>query len=398
MRKAENQFRDRTRAASEQQISEIAARLDPGLLGDAPVIDYGAPVLSGDGRVIGGNGRVAAIARAYDMGSADTYRAAMRDQFGAVVDDMQRPMLVRVLQRDVDVAKAAMLSNEGGGLRMSALEQAKVDAERLGDFRAFEFGEDGALDLAANMAFIRQWAAEMPGNQRAALMDADGRLSAEGSARLRNAILYKAYGDSPTLARLVEATDPGSRNVAAALIRLSPIVADARDSIARGELHPIGLHDDLVTAVETLMRLRDENVSVDDWMRQLAMFGDDTTDEARMLVLFMDQNIRSARAMSDGISAYYDELVRLGDPHQGAIFETPAPDKLDMLSRAVDIPVERLTDLAASEAPMPKDPLETTTMPDARAVSEIAEADMAKAQELAKTFGVAVECFLRAGS
>jgi len=336
MMKAENQFRDRTRVASEQQIADMASRLDAALLMDAPVMDYGAPVLAADGTVIGGNGRAAAVGRAYETGAAQAYRDALRVEFGDAVDGMQRPMLVRVLQRDVDVAKAAILSNEGGGLRMSALEQAKVDAERLGDFRAFDFSEDGDLNLVSNMPFIRSWVAEMPQNQRAAIMDADGRLSAEGAGRLRNAILYRAYGDSPTLSRLVEATDPGSRNIAAALTRSAPAVADAREAIDRGVMYPMGLHDDLVAAVEKLDALRRTGLSVADWTKQIDAFGDGMTPEARLLVQFMDQHIRSTRVISDGIFGFYNRLLEAGNPKQGSMFEAAHPDKMRMLTLALD--------------------------------------------------------------
>lgn len=339
MTKADNQFRDRTRLASEQQIQDIASRLDAHLLMDAPVMDYGAPVLAADGTVIGGNGRKEAIGLAYERGTAGAYREALRAEFGDAVDGMQRPMLVRVLQRDVDVAKAAILSNEGQALRMSALEQAKVDAERLGDFRAFEFGEDGGVDLVANMPFIRAWAEQMPPGQRAAIMDADGKLSAEGAGRLRNAILYRAYGDSPTLSRLVEATDPGSRNIAAALTRAAPAVADAREAIARGDLYPMGLHDDLVLAVEKMDALRRSGMGVGDWVKQLDAFGDGMTAEARLLVQFMDQNIRASRAVSDGVLGYYRLLTEAGNPKQGSMFEASQPDKGRMLALALEAPM-----------------------------------------------------------
>jgi hypothetical protein len=339
MSKAENQYRDRTRVASDEQVAQIAANLDPGLLGDGPVMDYGAPVLSPDGVVIGGNGRVAAIGRAYEQGGAGAYRESLKAQFGDAVDSMQQPMLVRVLEQDVDVGRAAMLSNEGGGLRMSALEQAKVDAARLGDFQAFVFGEDGALDHAANMPFVREWARHMPQNQRAGIMDADGRLSAEGAGRLRNAILFRAYGDSPTLSRLVESVDPGSRNIAAALARVAPVVADSREAMARGDLYPIGLHDDLVSAVEKLEALRAKGTSVDEWLRQMDALGDELTPAARLLVTFLDQNVRSARAMGDGIREFYRRVNAVGSPKQTSMFEANAPDKMRTLERALEAPM-----------------------------------------------------------
>lgn len=336
MAKAENQFRDRTRTASDMQIASMAANLDPALLMDAPVMDYGSPVLAADGTVIGGNGRAAAVLRAYEKGKADAYRMALREQFGDAAEGMQAPMLVRVLKRDVDIARAAILSNEGGGLRMSALEQAKVDGERLGDFSDVQLAEDGSVNINANMNFVRRWAAEMPANQRAAIMDADGRLSAEGAGRLRNAILYRAYGDSPTLARLVEATDPGSRNLAAALTRASAAVADARDAIARGDMYPMALHDDIISAVEKLEQLRSDGMSVDFWTKQLDAFGGGMSAEARLLVGFFDSNLRSSKALSDGIIGFYKRLMQAGNPKQGSMFEASQPDKMRILTLALE--------------------------------------------------------------
>lgn len=356
MDKADNQYRDRTRVASEQQIQEAAANLDPRLLGDAPVMDYGAPVLTADGKIIAGNGRAAFIDRAYDTNAGESYREYLKSNAEALglsareIDGMQNPVLVRVLQRDVDVRKSAILSNEGGALGMSALEQAKVDGERLGDFRAFEFGEDGAVSGVANMPFIRSWVGQFPQNQRSRLMDADGRLSAEGQRRLQNAVMYRAYGDSPTLARLVEATDPGSRNIVTALTRMAARVADTREAIARGELYPFDLADDLVGAVEKFASLRDTGLGVNEWVNQIDAFGDGLSGEARALVVMLDRNIRSAKAITDFVAGYYDRLAALGDPKQGSMFEAATPTKQDVFAPMLDA-TEVMYSRAQTETP-----------------------------------------------
>lgn len=343
MDKADNQYRDRTRAASEQQINEAAVNLDPRLLVDSPVMDYGAPVLTADGKIIAGNGRAAFIDRAYATNGAESYRSYLRDNAEALglsareIDGMTNPVLVRVLQRDVNVQKAAILSNEGGALGMSALEQAKVDGERLGDLRAFQFGDDGSVSSVANMPFIRQWVGEFPQNQRSRLMDADGNLSAEGQRRLQNAVMYRAYGDSDTLARLVESTDPGSRNIVAALTRMAARVADAKEAIARGDLYPFDLADDLVAAVEKYDDLRRAGVRTNDWVNQIDAFGDGMSGEARALVVLMDRNIRSARAIADSIEGYYARLHELGDPKQGSMFEAATPTKQDVFAPMLDM-------------------------------------------------------------
>lgn len=342
MAKADNQFRDRSRVASDEQIRDIANKIDFAMLSDSPVMDFGAPTLTPDGRIVGGNGRMAAISRAYDIGTGQQYAAPLRgslERLGidpATLEGMVKPALVRILEREVDVRKAAILSNEGGALRMSALEQAKVDAERLGSFKAFEVSQSGDLNTASNRMFIRAWVNEQPVNQRAALMDADGMLSAEGNQRLQNAVLFKAYGDSPTLGRLVEATDPGSRNVASALMRSAARVADAEESIKAGDLYPASLTDDLRAAVEKLDQLRRADSSVAEFLAQGDMLGSGLTPDAIKVMQFMEQNIRSPRAISDMLNRYYDGLVDAGNPKQGDIFGGGAPSKTALLDRAID--------------------------------------------------------------
>jgi hypothetical protein len=341
MSKADNQFRDRTRVASDEQIRDIANKIDFNLLNDSPVMDSGAPTMTADGRIVGGNGRMAAIGRAYDIGSGPRYQDPLKnalERYGidpAALEGMKKPALVRVLQNDVDVRRAAILSNEGMALRMSALEQSKVDAERLGNFKAFDVNDSGEVNTAGNRPFIRSWVNEQPVNQRAALMDADGLLSVEGKQRLSNAILYKAYGDSPTLGRLIEATDPGSKNVAAALVRSAGRVADAQEGVRSGDLYPVDIADDVRAAVEKLDALKQNNMTVAEFMAQGDLLGSGMTPESLKIMRFMSENIRSPRAISDMINKFYEGLTAAGNPKQADIFGAGAPSKTALLDRAL---------------------------------------------------------------
>lgn len=342
MGRAENQPRDRNRAASQAQIRDIANNLDFNLLADSPVMDYGAPTLARDGRVVGGNGRMAAIRQAYEGGTGYRYQEPLREalaRFGIDPEELakfKRPVLVRVLGEDVDVRRAAIASNEGGALRMSALEQAKVDSERLGDLEGIDVGEAGELNRAGNLQLIRRWVGEQPTTQRAALQDADGYLSSEGLTRLRNAILYRAFGDSPTLQRLIEATDPGLRNVASALTRAAGRVAEVRDAIARGDLYDLDISPDVQAAVEKLVRLREEGMSVGDYLAQQQMFGAELSPEAVDVLRFMDRNIRSPAGMAEFLQRYFDGVVDAGSPKQADMFGVGAPSKAELLARAAD--------------------------------------------------------------
>ncbi len=352
MSKADNQWRDRTRAASGEQVRRIAADPDFFRLADGPDMSVGAPTLSRDGVVIGGNGRMAGISDAYDQGTGMRYKGPLLEALNRYgidpesIKGMEKPVLVRILKDDVDVRKAAILSNEQGAMRMSAFEQAKVDAERLGDLSLLEVSDDGSLNTAANRDLVRRWVEEFPATQRAALMDKDGLLSAEGHQRLRNAMLARALGDTPTLARLVDSADPGLRNVAAALTKTASKIADAKAGIARGELHDVDISGDLVAAVEKLNDLREKGETVADYLAQQEMFPWGTP-EARALLSFLGENSRSARRMADGIGRFYDALAARGNPNQGDMFGGGTPEKMELLDAALRGASEDMSTAAA---------------------------------------------------
>jgi len=352
--KADNQFRDRNRAAYQAELQTRANNLDPSLLlsVDNPLMDVGTPTIAVDGRIIGGNGRTLFIQRAYEIGKGEDYRAALLAKLTelgidpAQAEGIKRPVLVRRFTRQVDVKKAAMLSNEGGSTAMSALEQAKVDAERLSNIR-LEADADGNFNVAGNRAGIRRWLEAVPDGERNELMSADGMLSSAGLQRLRNASLFRAYGDSPVLERLVESTNVGSRNVASALARTVGVVADAEAGIGRGELYPLSISDDIRIAVEQFENLRQMAMPVDAYLAQQDALGDALTGEARLLLSVLGRHVASSRRIADVISGYYDRVQDLGNPSQADIFgDVMTPDKLRMLQDSIDEMESRMDNAA----------------------------------------------------
>jgi hypothetical protein len=339
--KSESQARDRTRAASDQQVAAIAAALDFRRLENSAEMGTGAPTLSNAGAIIGGNARTLAIRRAYETGTAANYRQALEmnaERFGldpAAIATMNAPALVRVLTNDVDVRKAAVASNEGGALRMSLLEQAPVDAERLPPMAGFHVPETGDLNSVGNGQYIMSWVRQFPGTEQAALVDAKGKLSQEGLIRMRNAILYRAYGESPTLARLVELTDPGVKNLATGLTRAGPPVAAARDAIAAGNLHKLDLTPDIIAAAEMLTQLRGEGIKVEKFLAQGDMLGGTLTETGRRLLVYFDANARSAKRMADVVAAYYSRLERAGNPNESDMFGGGTPTREHLLDAAM---------------------------------------------------------------
>lgn len=363
--KADNQFRDRTRAASQLQIAKIANDLQFGRLGEAPTMAEGAPTLDNDGRVVGGNGRVLAIQRAYDQGKADSYRATLAEragQFGLTreqVEGMQRPVLVRQFENPIDVRRASILSNEGGALRMSALEQAAVDAERMPNLNTVDIPESGDFTATSMRDFVRRWLSNYPQSEQGGLIASDGKLSAEGIIRLRNAVLHKAYGDSETLARLVESTEESQRNVAGALVKAAPKVAEARAQIEVGALHDRDIQPALLEAVTIWQSIRADSMTVDQYLAQADFFADPIGPEALTMLRHFESNTRSQKAIAEGITGYYAALRKFGDPRQASMFDAEPPGRAEILRAVLEgrkLPPEAPSDGATYGGRIPKSP------------------------------------------
>lgn len=338
--KADNQLRDRNRTASQAQVNKIARNLDPRKLVDSPTMDMGAPLLAQDGQtVIAGNGRSMALRQAYQEGNADAYKQYLQTNAGKFgldanqIAGMKNPVLVRRLNTAVDIKQTAINSNEQGGMRMSNLEQAKVDAGRLPNMASFELGENGEINTTANQGFISQFIQNQPETLRNELLDGKGNLSQTGVQRLRNAMLYTAYGDTDTLARAVESTDQGARNIINALTRIAPKVAQVKQDIANGILSDVDISADIVAAVEKYNQLRSQNKDVGEYLQQQD-FVSELTPEAKNVLRIFNENNRSAKRISDILTNYYNSAETQGNTAQSSMFGDVDFDKAGTLEQA----------------------------------------------------------------
>lgn len=338
--KDDNQFRDRDRTASQSQINNIARNLDPRKLAASPTMDIGAPLLALDGKtIIAGNGRSMALRQAYQEGGAEGYRQFLKDnadRFGvdsAQLDTVENPVLVRRLTSPVDIAQVAINSNEQGGMRMSELEQAKVDARRLPSMDSFVVDEHSEINSTDNQQFIRQFIQNQPENLRNELLDSKGNLSQTGVQRIRNAMLYQAYGDSQTLSRLIENTDQGAKNVLNALTALAPKVAQTQQDINSGVLSDVSISRDIIQAVEKYNQLNEQGYKITDYLAQNDFVGD-LTPEAREILTIFDENRRSGKRIAQVLGAYFDQAQMQGNLSQASMFGDVEFDKLGSLQQA----------------------------------------------------------------
>lgn len=341
--KDDNQFRDRDRTASHSQINQIARNLDPRKLASSPTMDMGAPLLALDGKtIIAGNGRTMAIRQAYQEGGAEGYRQFLKDnadRFGidsVQLDSVENPVLIRRLTSPVDIAQVAINSNEQGGMRMSDLEQAKVDARRLPSMDSFIAGDNGDINSPDNQQFIRQFVQNQPENLRNELLDGKGNLSQTGVQRIRNAMLYQAYGDSQTLSRLIENTDQGAKNVLNALTALAPKVAQTQQDIHTGVLSDVGISNDIIQAVEKYNQLNAQGYKISDYLAQNDFVGN-LSPEAREILSIFDENRRSGKRIAQVLGAYFDQAQTQGNLSQASMFGDVAFDKLGSLQQAKNV-------------------------------------------------------------
>jgi hypothetical protein len=272
---AELQPRDRRRSSSQAQIDKIARGLNPEVMTeDFKRIDAGSPIIDARGMVLSGNGRTLALQRHEDGSAYPGKQSEYRDEVLRVAKDlgidpaevakMKNPVVVRQLEPNVDPVAFAREANSSGTLRMSPIEQARVDAEAMPQSTIAKLkSEDGqtldaALRSSANKEFINAFLKVVPDNERASLLTADGELNPVGLYRAKAAV-YTATFQSDSgdrMARsLLDSLDPDLASVQAglsgALPQLSHTVSTARTS--NPALDP---SNDIATAIDTLARIR----------------------------------------------------------------------------------------------------------------------------------------------
>lgn len=343
MTEGKTQPRDRQRAVSNAQIMSIAQNPDFDRLSDtSQTMDYGAPTLTQDGAIVGGNGRFEGVNLSYDTEAGQRYKQSLLEnaerlgldpeQIGA----MQKPILVRRITQPADTRKLAIQSNIVAGLELSDMEQAALDAERMAGLDRLEISEAGDIPITSrNMDVLRSAFNDYTTEEMGKMMSAEGGLSQAGLRRVRNAILYKAYGKTDTLSRLVESPDPDLKNVGTALMRASGGMSKMMDAIRSGAIPAeYDIIEDLTGAIETLSSLRASGTKVQEFLAQSDMFGDGISGPARAILRFMDNNLRSAKSITEFLNDYAQAVLSAESAKGGLFEEVKLPTKQETLERA----------------------------------------------------------------
>jgi hypothetical protein len=287
---ADRQPRDRTRAASQAQISQISSNLKPSWLGRSSRPDEGAPIIARNGVVESGNGRTMALQQVYAQGGAaeQRYRQFIESQ-GLDTAGLAQPVLVRIRQDKLtpeDERAFAREANMATSLGMAPTEQALADADAITPQVLALYG-GGDVDLAANSRFVRGFMGTvMSPTEAARLQASDGTPNKTALVRIRNALLAKAYDNPRLVENVSESIDTNIAAIGGALTDVAGEWSKLRSDIDAGAVDPAyDVTENLNAAVALIDRARRERGKVADYVAQAEVFAGDTITPATEGVL-----------------------------------------------------------------------------------------------------------------
>jgi len=340
--KSKNQYRDRSRSALKDQTDEISENLDYDLVSNSPTLSDGAPVLSKDGQLIAGYGRLTGIKGAYDKGKAEDYKNRMLDDAEILgldkskIEGLENPVLVRKLKNTVDNTALARASNETGTAKNSSLEQARIDAETIGDISQVKIESNGRMSKNSEISILQQLLKNTPTSEHNALVDADGNISKEGTKRVQTAVLYNAYGESKTLELLVEKDSETELNILNGLSQAAPIMAEMNALIDAGLLHDAKINESIAEAVAVINRINNsKKETVEGWLKQKDLLSP-TSESTRTIVANFHKARRSPKQIKEFLIKYSQRLKKRGSPEQNSLFPTPEISTNELLTEAVN--------------------------------------------------------------
>ena len=346
----ELQPRMRTREASRQQILKIASKLQPdALIDDFKTLDRGPMIVGPDNVVESGNGRTIAllVAREEFPARYKAYTDAVRAravEFGIEgIEDIDAPVLVRERLTDIDRVKFTALANQSTVLTMSPVEQALQDAGGITDasLSGLQVGETQSIDQAlrgsVNRPMVTAFLARLPENERAALIDSQGNLNQTGLQRIKAAIFTKVFpgeeGQRLTTT-FFESVDPQIKTIESSLFDALPQLAKAEGLTKSGQrVADLSLGEDLAKSVDMLARLKQEGMTVEEFLGQSGLFERELTPHQEKILAYLGENGRSRKRVREGIKLYAIAVQESPHPDQGSFFGDARESKSEILER-----------------------------------------------------------------
>lgn len=317
------QPRDRSRKTMKEQVDGMSRNLSPSDLAGSRNVNEGAPIINVDKVVENGNGRTMAIKRAYALegkgyeDSAKAYKNYLiehAEEYGYTpeeIKEMKNPILVRERSSESDGLQKDIIHSTAGGMEMSSSQRAKADAEKITPqiTRLYNYDGSGDLTLESNREFVATVLNTIAGkNEKDRLFDSDGNPSKEGIERVKNAMTAAAYENNELIDRMGESTDDDMRNVVKAYAAVSPRVASVAKRIETGDvLESYDLPKVLSDALSIYFKCKGNKKAIQNELDTPSLFGGDKVSApVKEFVMFMADNTRKPRAISDAISRMVD--------------------------------------------------------------------------------------------
>lgn len=317
---AKLQPRDRDRVSMKEQVDDMARNLRPEDLAESRSVNQGAPLVNQDNVVENGNGRTMAITRAYTT-DGDAYKASSQkykqylmehaEEYGYTreeVEAMQTPVLVRQRDASSDSLQDSIIHSTEGGMKMSASQQAKVDAEKISPKTLSLYDYDGTGDLTkrSNDDFVVSALNEITDkSDRDVVFNKDGTPSKAGIERVKSALAAYAYGDNSLLERISESTDTEDQNIVKAFSAAAPRVAAIKAKLDKGGASKdYDLSSLLSDVLDFYFKCKNSGKSIKFALNETSLFGDDSwlaSVGGKDLARFIADNTRRPKAISDAI-------------------------------------------------------------------------------------------------
>ena len=317
---AKLQPRDRDRVSMKEQVDDMARNLRPEDLAESRSVNQGAPLVNQDNVVENGNGRTMAITRAYTT-DGDAYKTSSQkykqylmehaEEYGYTreeVEAMQNPVLVRQRDASSDSLQDSIIHSTEGGMKMSASQQAKVDAEKISPKTLSLYDYDGTGDLTkrSNNDFVVSALNEIADkSERDVVFNKDGTPSKAGIERVKSALAAYAYGDNSLLERISESTDTEDQNIVKAFSAAAPQVAAIKAKLDKGDVSKdYDLPKLLSDVLDFYFKCKNDGKSIKFALNETSLFGDNqsiASISGKNLARFIADNIRRPNAISDAL-------------------------------------------------------------------------------------------------
>ena len=333
----ELQPRDRSRSASDVQITNIVKNFAPERVARAEIATEGAPIVTKEGFVAVGNGRAMAIRQVYNNEeTAQVYKNYLINK-GYDLSGFNRPVLVRRLAMDMSNEQLRALvddANTAGTMQYSDSENALRDAAKMTGNLIDLLDIDADIDSAANKRFLNSFFGEVvPTAERNAYLDKDDKITRKGVERVENALTAKLLPDARFLSVLVENPDNNIRKVTKSLAKAAPAIIGFENDIAAGRINAdYSIAGDVAGAVDILKRAKDRGVTAGDYIKMTDMFAEPISSSTQTMVQLFE-NTSGATDFLSKILSYIHNAAEQGDLTQGNMFGIEPMTKLQLLER-----------------------------------------------------------------